>query len=209
MNLRKFLSTALCGLVAAGCSFHSSPETFYYVLSTSSSFAADPPGELNSVNGPRIAVGPVTVPGYLDHERVFVRENGRSRVRLEEYHHWGEPLDEGIGRVLCDVLSARPTIKNSVVFPLRAAMSPDWRVSVDVARFDGAPGETVVLDAGWTIASSAGTPVLQGRFSKSLAAGSSVSAMVEAQSRLLEMLGQELACALSTLPQHTRPLLHR
>ncbi len=200
MNLCKFFSAVLYSLVAAGCGFHSSPQTLYYVLNSSASFSSSPSAERNKANGSRIAVGPVIIPGYLDHERIFVREDGRTQVRLEDYHHWGEPLDEGISRVLCNVLSSSPKQRNSIVFPLRAAMSPDWRISVDITRFDGAPGETVELDAAWIIASPEGTPVVQGRFSRLLAAGNSVPTMVEAQGKLLEMLGHDLAGALSSLP---------
>lgn len=193
----RIVPAVLCSLALTACGFPSSPETRYYVL-TSSAEASLPTGQ-SEVSGPRVAVGPVTVPGYLDHNRIFLRNENSSRVSLAEYHHWSEPLEEGVSRLLCDTISDCLGPRHGLAFPLRAGLSPDWRTSVDIARFDGSLGGTVMLDAGWMISTPQGDPVLQGRFVDRLAAGDSVAEVVRSQAQLLDRLGKVLAEAVIAL----------
>lgn len=197
MRMWRIVPAVLCSLAVAACSFPSSPETHYYVL-TSPADAALPAGQ-SKVSGPRVAVGPVTIPGYLDHNRLFLRKENSPQVRLTEYHHWSEPLAEGVSRLLCDTISNCLGSRHGLAFPLRAGLSPDWRVNVDIARFDGSPGGTVMLDAGWMIATPHGDSVLQGRFVDRLSAGDTVAEVVRAQAQLLDRLGKVLAKAVIAL----------
>ena len=50
---------------------------------------------------PRLTVGltPITLPGYLESPWMAVRD-GDNEIQYSEVHRWGEPLEDGIRRVL-------------------------------------------------------------------------------------------------------------
>ena len=58
------------------------------------------------ISGPRVAIGPVAIPGYLDRPQLFLRDGNDVKVELAEFNHWSEPFGEGVIRVLCDAVSA-------------------------------------------------------------------------------------------------------
>ena len=88
---------ALAGLLsAAGCSLGRSPRPDFYMLSS--------PAENNvlsgkeKISGPRVAIGPVAIPGYLDRPQLFLRDGNDVKVELAEFNHWSEPFGEGVDR---------------------------------------------------------------------------------------------------------------
>lgn len=193
MNKRFSLLTALLALsllAAGGCSVGRSPRPDFYMLSSPAENAAVP-GHKAAV-GPRVAIGPVTIPGYLDRPQIFVRDGNQVKVRLEEFNHWSEPFGEGVTRVLCDAVSASLAPRKGLAFPMRSPQQPQWRIAVDIARFDGAPGGDVVLDAGWTLVNEIGDEIRSGRFVQRTAAGPDITSMVRAHSALLAQFGAVL-----------------
>ena len=159
-------------------------------LSSPAENAAAPGHE--AVSGPRVAIGPVTIPGYLDRPQIFVRDGNQVKVRLEEFNHWSEPFGEGVTRVLCDAVSASLAPRKGLAFPMRSPQQPQWRIAVDIARFDGSPGGDVVLDAGWTLVNEIGDEIRSGRFVQRAAAGPDITSMVRAHSVLLAQFGAVL-----------------
>lgn len=175
------------GLSLAGCAnLGRSPESAYFVLASSSAPALT--SEQAQLGEPRVAVGPVTLPGYLDRTQLFIRQGNAVDVRVAEFHLWGEPLGEGITRVLCESMSTA-LAPQGAVFPLRATVPSTWQVAVELYRFEGAPGFPVILDAGWTLYTSIGEVVRQGRFVETRNAGPEIADMVRAQSELISRLG--------------------
>lgn len=166
-----------------------SPSVRYYVLTYDNEAAAT----TAEVSGPRVAVGPITLPGYLDHSRLFIRKGNRVDVQLAEYHQWGEPLSDGVVRVLSSTMSQALSNLGGLALPLRGALSTDWRVSVDIARLDGAPGSEVLLDASWTLFAPGGTMLKQGRFVRRASAGTSLESLVATEGELVTELGTTLA----------------
>ena len=205
MNMRRVFLIAICGLMLAGCAFRPSAETRFYVLVSSP--RSD--GGSTEVSGPRVSVGPVTIPGYLDRGQLFFREGGSAEGHLAEFEQWGEPVASGVARVLCDALSGSPALRHGLAFPMISPMNPDWRVSVDVLRLDGVPGGKAVLDAGWTLATPNGEIVRQGRFTDSQASGPAVADLVKAQSLLLERLGKVLSEAVLAAQDGNKGIVER
>ena len=182
-----FAVGALLALLA-GCG-GPSPSVRYYVLTYDNEAAAT----TAEVSGPRVAVGPITLPGYLDHSRLFIRKDNRVDVQLAEYHQWGEPLSDGVVRVLSSTMSHALSDVGGLALPLRGALSTDWRVGVDIARLDGAPDNEVLLDASWTLFAPGGAMVRQGRFVRRATAGTSLESLVAAEGELVTALGTTLA----------------
>ena len=87
------------------------------------------------ISGPRVAIGPVSIPGYLDRPQLFLRDGNDVKVELAEFNHWSEPFGEGVTRVLCDAVSASLTPRKGLASPMRSQQPFQWRIAVDIARF--------------------------------------------------------------------------
>lgn len=181
-------------LSLAGC--FSSPAVHFYVL-------ASPEGEDMSTrdqgaDGPRVAIMPVSLPGYLQRPQMVVRREDDVDIRIEDYHRWGEDLSLGIARILSLTMTRDMRSRRGVAMPLRTGLPADYRAQVEVRRFEGAPGGKVQLEAAWSL-NRDGKTLRDGVFRADGRAGESMADMVEAQSALLEQLGSELTRAVLAL----------
>jgi uncharacterized lipoprotein YmbA len=135
-------------LLLSACS--SPPRERFYTLD-----APEPPAAADAALS--IAVGPVTIPELVDRPQFVVRL-GANQVSITEQARWAEPLKSAIARVvaanLASALSARAVSQRSA--------EADYRVALDVQRFDSGPGDSVLIDAASTVVSSKG-PRLSGR----------------------------------------------
>jgi uncharacterized lipoprotein YmbA len=101
--------------------------TRFYLLTT----AAPPPTGTAAPARWRVALRPVFVPSYLRTLSMVIRTDAHE-LRFSELHRWAEPLEQGIGRVLGQTLSATGTV---TWVPLTAA--PDWIVTARVEACEG------------------------------------------------------------------------
>ncbi|MEG1610641.1 MAG: PqiC family protein [Bilophila sp.] len=190
-SLRATAGVLLGGLVLlGGCSLGRSPQTEFYMLASPAEMRV--PDERVAVSGPRVAIGPVIIPAYIDRPQLFLRNGNSVHVQLADFRQWSEPMSDGITRVLCDALSASLAPRHGQAFALRAPLQAQWKLSVDIARFDGAPGGEVMLDAGWTLQNADGNEVRSGRFVRRTPAGDSTITLVQAHSDLLAAFGSTL-----------------
>jgi uncharacterized lipoprotein YmbA len=191
------LLPGLLVLILAGCSIgQRSPETRHYVLALPSDS-----GRISgprAITGPRVDIGPISLPAYLDREQIFIRQGGSTNVKLAEYDQWAESMSEGISRLLAEAVSVRLAGSGGAAQPLRAAGSPDWRLGVNVNRFDGAPGASVVLDADWGLYTQQGDILREGHVLDTAPAGSDIESLVRAHGELLARFGDVLAEAVLT-----------
>jgi len=188
MSLRLACSTLtmVVALAVGGC-LSVSPLPRSYVLS------ATAPASSASHASVAVGVGPVRIPAYLDHSSILVR-TGDGEVELSGEHRWAEPLRDGISRTLAENLSAMIPTDAVAVFPWRTPWTVDYRVTVDILRFDGAPGKFVVLDARWRLLDGAGKELLlRAAVRQESVADSTYAALVAAESRLLASLSRDIA----------------
>jgi len=91
-----------------------------------------------------------------------------------------------------------------MVFPWPASMEIDYQIVVTVSRFDGKPGETVFLNARWTLLEGRNKKVLLIKNSSlSSSSGLGYEALVASQSRLIGDLSFEIAEAIQAISQET------
>lgn len=186
------LVTAVLG---AGCLGGGSAPTRLYVLAPVETPAL-PASEALSVG-----VGPVHVAGYLERPQIVTRRDA-DRIDLSDFDQWGEPLRDGISRVLAEDLARQMPSARIAVFPWRSLEGFRYRVTVSVMRLDGPAGGDLVLEARWYVLDGAGKEVaLKTTRLVEPTGGPGYSATVSAMSRALAALSRDIAQALAALPQ--------
>ena len=149
-----------------------------------------------------IGIGPVKIPEYLDQPKIVTRA-GANQLKLAEFDRWSESLYGSITWVLAKNLSVLLCTKTIAIFPWRGGIPFDYRIEVDVQRFDGTLGGDVSLEAWWRLLSGDGKTLLQSKqtiLSEPSGSGDYES-LVRAHSRTLEKMSRELAEAIKTLPK--------
>jgi len=192
--LRLALLVVLCAWVA-GCA--KSPPTRFYVLNAVANPAKEPAATAGE-NCVSIGVGPVTVSDYLDRPQIVTRVTP-NELKLADFDHWAEPLNQMVSRVLADNLATVLCTKTVVIFPWKGSVPIDFQVEVGVIRLDGNVGSDAVLDAQWMVFSLKDTKKLLVSRKMTFTVptgGMGYAAMVSAQSRALAELSREIAKSL-------------
>ncbi|MDX2168611.1 MAG: PqiC family protein [Deltaproteobacteria bacterium] len=184
---RNALLRALAGaLLLAGCA--SAPSRFYSLQAT-----AGPDGA-PALRG-AVLVGPVSVPASVDRPE-FVVQQGPNRVEVEEFNRWDGPLGDGIARVVAGDLAVLLGTPDVAVAPL-ANFRTDYRVSLDVQRFQSTPAREVLLDAVWVVHAVKDGRTQSGRsVAQEPVDGPEFAALAAAHSRALARLSADLAAAI-------------
>jgi uncharacterized lipoprotein YmbA len=176
--------------VLTGCGT-TAPSRLYTLTSLTSS------GEETHVftNAYRISVevGPVQLPKYLNRPQIITRLSP-NKIQIADFDRWAEPLKDNVLRVLVENLSHLLWDDHIAVIPWTGSTSANYRVSVNIIRFDGQLGKDVFLMAGWTIHDIENNSIRLAKRSRLKApSGPSYDAMVSSKSRLLADLSQEIA----------------
>ncbi|MEJ2164059.1 MAG: PqiC family protein [Desulfobacterales bacterium] len=180
----------------------SSPTRFYILTSIYSEKVK--PAPVADLKNAAIGVGPVRVSGKLDRPQI-VTSTGDNEIRLSDFADWGDSLGAGFSRVLAENLSYLLNTTNVSIFPWLQAIQTDYQVTVDLTDFIGTPGGDVMLRAWWTIFGENGRTELLKRFTilSEPVEGDDIAAMVQTQSRMLEMLSRQIAETIKALSQST------
>lgn len=186
----RLLHSCLPALLATLTACSSTPATHYYVLDSDKALV--PPAAMGEVAS-RLTLGiaPVSLSQYLARINLTLKKD--HLVEISEYHHWAEPLDDGIQRVLIENLSAQLSPDQLKKFPWRADERPDYQLRVQLLELNRSD-DHAVLKANWRIvARGSGTPCASGQADyRLLISGDSHQALVAGYSALLGRLGNEI-----------------
>ncbi|UFS70802.1 PqiC family protein [Geomonas sp. RF6] len=189
------LALACLALLVAGCS--RSPQVTFYTLLPAASGEAVPATEAPV----SVSVGPITVPEVVDRPQLVVRES-ESRVKIAETHRWAEPLKREIPRVLAQNLGSLLGTEQVSSYPQNAGADAQYRVQVDVQRFEALPGKSVTVEALWQIKRSADNAQGRGHsLVREPVQGDGYEPLVAAYSRALSRVSAELAQAIRACGQ--------
>jgi uncharacterized lipoprotein YmbA len=142
---------------------------------------------------PVLSIGPIDVPEYLDRPQMVTRADG-NRLIVDEFNRWGGPLAEEVGRILAGQLATALRSQHVYGYPSRIAADADFRVAIDIRRFDGAPGGDVVLEVAWSVIDERTLTVVEARNAVYREAWSDAGygAYAATMSRLVGRLGDDL-----------------
>jgi len=183
-------------VLAAGCLGGGSAPTRFYVLA---------PVDGPAVAGERplaVGVGPVNLASYLDRPQIVTRP-ASDKIDLGEFDQWGEPLRDGITRVLAEDLARQLPKAKISTFPWRGLEVVRYQVLVDVTRFDGPAGGDTALEARWRVLDALSGKELAAKTTRlsEAAGGSGYTLTVSAMSRALGALSRDVAQTIVALPQ--------
>jgi uncharacterized lipoprotein YmbA len=182
----------LVAAVLTGCS--RSPRVTFYTLEAGKAPESAPPG-LTSFS---VAVGPVTLPMMVDRPQLVLRVSD-NRVDILEMHRWAEPLKSGISRLLAENLSRQLEPARVSVYPQSASDNADYRVLVDIQRFEATPGQGVTVDALWSVRHAGEETLKTGRsVINETATGESYETLVAAYGRAVTAVSRDIAQVIHT-----------
>jgi uncharacterized lipoprotein YmbA len=185
----------VAAMMGSGCS--SSPPSRFYTLGAAATPAA-------SASGLSVAVGPVSVPAVVDRPEIVVTSSP-NQVKLDEFNRWASPLQDNISRVVAENLVPMLGTPRVTQFPQNASASAQYRVAIEVQRFESMPGEAASLDAVWTVRRAQDGKAETGRTTvREPAAEKSYEALAAAHSRALARLSQDIADAVRGMAE-SRP----
>jgi uncharacterized lipoprotein YmbA len=188
MMASRFVDVLWIALVPAllgGCGT-SAPARFYTL---------DPTAAGNGASSARCAVvvDPVSIPASVDRPQ-FVVQIAANRVDVDEFNRWVAPLGDQIAGVAAADLAALLGTPNVVTAPIP---NLDYRVLINVQRFESVRGQTAVLDAVWTVQKAGNSPPHSGRTSaRETVQGDSFEALAAGHSRALATLSADIAAAI-------------
>ncbi len=136
---------------------------------------------------------PVSVPPQVDQPQFVVRLADDTLALLEQ-ERWIAPLADEARAALSEHMAV--TLGTPGATP--AAGRKDWRIAVDVQRFDSTPGRSTII-AVWSVQAGSAAPVLRCRGMYEQGVGAGVPALAAGHRQALQRLGAALASALTAL----------
>jgi len=186
-------------LTVPGCRSASTPVTFYTLSATQD--AADENPEISALRDKVITVGPARFPNFLDRPQIVTR-SGVNRLYISEFHRWAGDLDQDFLSILAENLSIRLSSPQVLLYSWKDQVAPDYRVTLEVHRFEGQMGKEVLLNVTWAIRGreEGSEPlILRRSVIRRETPGSDYDALVAAHSQALGELSGEIAAAIITL----------
>ena len=100
--------------------------------------------------GPLIWVDKPSVAGYFDRTQMVTRGAG-SHISIHEFEVWSDPPADLIQHALVDDLAHRFGTDRVMATPVAHYTAAEWRIALDVIRFDVDESGDAVVDARWTL----------------------------------------------------------
>jgi len=182
---KALFAALILAAVLAGCG--SSPKPSFYTLSTETAPAAGAKATYS------VAVSPLTLPGALDRPQMVLRVDA-NRVEIDEFHRWAGPLQQELARVVAEDMAQTLGAPRVLTQSQGGAGDADYRVALEVQRFDTTPGTGVTVEAAWTVRRSAGGASRSGHALVQEPVGAKdYDALVAAHSRALARISRDIA----------------
>jgi uncharacterized lipoprotein YmbA len=188
IRTRWLAGTLLLALSVGGCG--SSPPVHYYDLEAlETGYVAERQGSLS------VGVGPLRTPDHLDRSQIVTRGSD-SRVIVDDFHRWIEPLGNRIHHVVSENLDNLLNDAVVVAFPYTHIADLDYQLVGRVSRFDADPDGTAVLEVQWGVIASRDEFVIRpkrARYQVRAAQRDDYQALTRAMSEVLQQFSRDVA----------------
>jgi hypothetical protein len=194
-QLSKWLILLFAGTLLSACL--STPPTQFYVLEP----LTEPPSSSTASEKKRqIGIGPISIPTLLERKQIVTRLPDNS-IKIAEFHQWASPLKDNVAQVLTHNLAALQTGDLIRVYPWSAYGAVDYRIIIDIIRFDTRQEQSVNLEANWAIMNEKNhTLISNGRTKiEHPLDAPSYPATVKALNKILSEFSRELSQALGKI----------
>jgi uncharacterized lipoprotein YmbA len=190
---------ALAALSLGGCVGSPAPRIEYYTLASPDPGIAPP-----SSASPSVFVGPISVPAAVDRTQM-VLSTGPNAVQISDDHRWAEPLRDGIARVVAETLTRDLGSSRVLASRIASGTPVDYRVAIEVQRFDSSLDGGATVDALWTITTTRGGPARNGRTrAHEMVHSRSPAALAAAHGRALQRVAGDIAAAIREMRSEKR-----
>jgi uncharacterized lipoprotein YmbA len=152
------------------------------------------PAPVGTAASMSVFVGPVTVPEAVDRLAMVLRTSP-NQVEISDLHLWAEPLKSAIPRALAETLMRELDTPNVRASRTGATPDVDYRVTVEVQRFESSTQSGATLDALWSVTGKGKSRTGRSTFTEP---GSDPAGLAAGHSRALERLGRDIAAAIKS-----------
>jgi uncharacterized lipoprotein YmbA len=191
-------SIAIVAILALLCACSSAPPTRYYVLAPlAQAPLAKPQAAADRAIAPvALVVKDLRLPQYLDRSQIVTRSENH-RLQISEFELWGGNLREDMTRVLAENLRQLLDGDRVIAAPYTMSVTPDYRLEVEIQRFEREAGGRVRLSAHWWLTRGADAVLLASPEASfqgaALGEKSSYEALVASMSAVYGELAQAIA----------------
>ena len=149
-----------------------------------------------------VALGPVRLPYYLARKEIVTRTDAH-RIDVAENEFWGGSLKDDFSGTLLENLTLLLAEDRITLYSWPGGGRGDYRVAVDVIRFDGSRGGEVVLLTKWVIRDGKDNKELRSRDTRirETVNDRSYEALVGGMSRAVARLSREIGEDIKALPR--------
>lgn len=191
IRTRWLAGTAFLAMSLGGCGT-STPVTFYDLEALETGKVAEREASL------RVGVGPLRTPEYLRRSQIVTRGDD-SRVIVDDFHRWIEPLGNRVHTVVAENLDNLLADAVVVAFPYTHIADLDYQLIGRISRFDADADGTAVLHIQWGVIASRDEFVIQPRrvrYEVRAAGPGDHEALIQAMSEVLLQFSRDVAASL-------------
>jgi uncharacterized lipoprotein YmbA len=175
-----------------GCRGSTPPVRFYTLNPVIES--SDGEKQVNVRENLAVGVGPMEIPKSIDRPQLVTR-TAPNVLYVDEFHRWAGSLREEFLRALTANLAILLKTDQVTAYPWEDYFRPTYRIFLDVHRFDGQPGDRIVLDVTCTVTDREGRRSLfvhKSRIEETITE-TDFGAFVSAKNKTIAKLSRELA----------------
>jgi uncharacterized lipoprotein YmbA len=195
--LKSFMLMVLPGLLLTACA--TTPPTNFYVLEALS----QPSVSTTAGKKLMIGIGPLDLPALLERKQIVTRKENNA-IQMAEFDQWAAPLKDNILAVLSKNIAAQQPDMVVKAYPWAVYGEMNYRVIIDIDRFDSQLGQAAYLEASWSIMKEKDHSIIrngQTRLTQALN-DSSYENVVRTLNKLLNTFSQQLTQTLYQLPKN-------
>ena len=148
-RIRLFVVFILVVGFLSACITTNTPTTRFYILNPLSP-GADMVSETNRKGPLSVEVASLRLPQYLERPQIVTR-SGDNRLELAEFNQWGGNLRKNMIRVFAKNLSLLLATPNISISPHRPPAPSDFRVELEIMKFEKDPDGLVRLSVQWRL----------------------------------------------------------